>query len=60
MTSLLGLPPRALAKIDAVRQQKITQRQQVDLVGTLARVAVTHMDGTAAERAADATRVLAA
>ena len=60
LTSSLGLPPRALAKIDAVRQQKISQRQQVDLVGTLARVAVTHMDGTTAERAADATRVLAA
>ena len=60
MTSSLGLQLRALAKIETVRQQPISQRQQVDLVGTLSRVAVTHLDGTAAERAADATRVLAA
>ena len=59
MTSALGQSPRALAKIEQVSQQKISQRQQVDLVGSLARVAVTHSDGEAADQAADATRVLA-
>ncbi len=60
MTSSRGEQSKALAKIEVLRQQTLPPRQQIDLISSLSRVARTHADQIAVERAADATRVLAA
>lgn len=59
LTSQLKLQPRALAKIEQVRQQVLPSRQRSDLVISLAEVTASHNDNTVTMRAADAARVVA-